>query len=191
MDTGMKYSPPHQKKQVSVVSWICFGVAAVMYIFSLTGYAWVLLLQLIMVVCLCIGAYILIRYRFTSVAYELRAKTGHSSAAYGDDIMLLPPSMVDLAVHRAQGKRENMEFLMSLDKLFEVIKAERDTAEKLRGRFRDIRFYYYTVDLVKRDRTALLFDDEGDMYCIVIEREDAMEAYLTEVCRKNKEMEEI
>ena len=121
----------------------------------------------------------------------MRTRSCHSSAAYGDDVRILPADMVDLAVHRAQGKRENLEFLMSLDKLIEILRAEKDTVEKLRARYAGIKFYCYTVDMVKRRRTALVFDDEGDKYCIILESEDAMEAYLAGICRRNAESEEI
>ena len=187
----MKYTPIHQKKEVSVVAWTCFGAAFALYIFSLTGLPFSSILQFIMTAFLCAGAYILIRYRFTTVTYEVRKRTGHSRASYGDDINVLPASMVDLAVHRAQGKRENLEFIMSLDKLICVANMEKDTAEKLRSRYAGIKFYYYTVDLVKRERVALVFEDGADKYCAIMERDGQIVPFLENVCRKNTEGNEI
>lgn len=183
----LKYTPIHQKKEVSVAAWTCFGAAFALYIFSLTGLPFSSILQFIMTAFLCAGAYILIRYRFTTVTYEVRKRSGHSSASYGDDINGLPASMVDLAVHRAQGKRENLEFIMSLDRLTDVIKVEKDTAEKLRTKYSGIKCYYYTVDMIKRERIALVFDDDGDKYCLIIERDENFTAYLEETCRRNSE----
>ena len=187
----MRYTPPNQKKEVSVAVFACFAVAAVMYIFSLTGLTWRWPLQLIMALCLCAGAYILVRYRFTSVTYGLRKRERHSSASFGDDISILPPSMVDFAVHRAQGQRENMEFILSLDKLREAVKVESGTVEKLRSRYKALKVYYYTVDFVKRERIAAVFEDGGEVYCAVIESEPSFSEFLFDVCRRNKENGEI
>ncbi|MBQ8523766.1 MAG: hypothetical protein IJ457_04000 [Clostridia bacterium] len=187
----MKYSPTNQNKQVSVASAVCFCTACALYIISVAGLPFSSILQFIMVALLCAGVYILIRYRFTTVTYELRAKSTHSSASYGDDIRLLPLSMVDLAVHRFQGKRGNIEFLLSLDKLREVTRLEDGTMEKLRQRYKNMRLYYYTIDLVKRERIAAVFEDEGDVYCAVLEYDEAFSGFLFDACRRNKENEDI
>lgn len=187
----MKYSPTNQNKQVSVIVTVCFIIAAAMYVFSLTGLAWAWPLQLIMALSLCAGAYLLVRYRYTTVIYELKRRENHSAAEYGDDIRLLPLSMVDLAVHRFQGKRGNIEFLLSLDKLCEVTKLEDGTIEKLRQSYKNMRLYYYTIDLVKRERIAAVFEDEDDVYCAVLEYDEAFSGFLFDACRRNKENGDI
>jgi hypothetical protein len=184
----MKYTPPHQIKELSVAVWVSLAVSGVLYVFARTGIPYSSVLDLLVTLCLCAAAYILIRYRFTSVTYEIRPKTDRSS--FGDDITVLPADMVDLGVHRAQGKRENLEFLMSLDKLTEVLPLEKDTAEKLRARYTGIKFYYYTVDIVRRERTALIFDDGGDKYCIILEKDGHITPFLENICRKNAENNE-
>lgn len=183
----MKYSPKHQKKQVSVAVWTCIFCAVVSYAFSLSGVTSPLPLQLIMIIALCCAAYLLIRYLYTSVTYEIRPKSPSA-----DGISGLLPREVDYAVHRAQGKRENLEFLMSLDCLREVESVGDGTVDALRKKYgRDMKLYYYTVDLIPTERTALVFEDESDVYCIITAREKNMEAYLREICFRNSEKAEV
>lgn len=182
----MKYSPTHQKKQVSVAVWTCIFCAVVSYGFSLSGITSPLPLQLIAVISLCGAAYLLVRYLYTSVTYELRPRSLSE-----DSIAGLSPSAVDFAVHRAQGKRENLEFLMALSSLRRVETLSDGTLESLRRDCpRGMKLYYYTVDLVPRERLALLFEDSGEYYCLVIARFEKLEAYLREACIRNNEQKE-
>lgn len=182
----MKYSPKHQKKQVSVAVWTCIFCAVVSYAFSVSGVVSPLPLQLITVLALCGATYLLVRYLFTSVTYEIRPKSPSADSLAG-----LSPREVDFAVHRAQGKRENLEFLMALDCLCEVEVVGDDTLEKLRRKYgRAMKLYYYTVDLVRTERLALVFEDENDFYCLVIARHTETEKYLREVCLRNAENKE-
>lgn len=183
----MKYSPKNQKKQASVIAWACLFCAAVAYGFSISGIVSPLPLQLIMVIALCAAAYILVRYIYTSVTYEIRPKSPSADGSLAG----LYPREVDLAVHRAQGKRENLEFLMSLDCLRETQRVEDGTLASLKKKYgRDMKVYYYTVDMVPEERLAAVFEDDSDMYCIVIAREEKIEAYLREVCLVNAESAE-
>ena len=184
----MNYTPPHQKKQVRTVTAVLFVLAAVMYGFSLSGITSPLVLQLVTVASLCAGTYILVRYRYTTVTYSIRPRNSHSSEEYGDDIGILPPSMVDFAVTRAQGQRSgNLEVLISLDKLVAVEDVKDGVLDSIRSRFKGVKVYVYTVSLTGGDRSAIVFDDDGDVSCVVTELNSEMKAYLTAVCEKNKD----
>ena len=47
------------------------------------------------------------------------------------------------------------------------------------------------MDFVKRERIAAVFEDDGEVYCAVIESEPSFSEFLFDVCRRNKENGEI
>ncbi|MBR4933672.1 MAG: hypothetical protein IKZ03_04370 [Clostridia bacterium] len=183
----MNYTPPHQKKQVRAVVGVLFALAAVMYVFSVTQITSPLILQLVSVVLLSAGTYILVRFRYTTITYSVRPVSTHSSDAYGDDVNILPTSMVDFAVTRAQGQRSgNLEVLISLDKLVYVADVKEGTLDSVRKSFADVKTYVYTVSMTGGEKFALVFDDDGDKSCVVIEPDKVMKDYLVAAWKKNE-----
>lgn len=186
-EKSMNYTPPHQKKQVRTVVGVLFALAAVTYVFSLMQITSPMILQLVSVILLCAGTYILVRYRYTTVSYSIRPRSTHSADEYGDDINVLPPFMVDFAVTRAQGQRSgNLEVLISLDKLVYATDVKEGILDNIRNRFSGVKTYVYTMSLADGKKFALVFDDDGDKSCVVIEPSGEMREYLMTICEKNR-----
>lgn len=179
----MKYTPDGDGKKAGIISGVAVALALVLYAFSCSGAASPLPLQLLTFALFIAAAYVLVRYRFTTVTYIIRPHS-RSVDNYGESIGSLPASMLDFAVIRAQGKREGaLECLLSLDLLVSVEKFT--DAETLRRKYKGAKLWYYTVSMKKASRSVLVFDDGGEVSCIVTEPDEKMRTFLENVCRKN------
>ncbi|MCQ2456381.1 MAG: hypothetical protein MJ096_03405 [Clostridia bacterium] len=183
----MKYTPDGDGRKAGIISVIAVVLALVLYAFSLSGAVSPLPLQLATFALFIAAAYVLVRYRFTTVTYIVRPHSENVDG-YGESIYSLPASMLDFAVVRAQGKREGaLECLLSLDLLTGVEKFT--DPETVRQKHKGAKIYYYTVSMKKSDCSVLVFDDAGEVSCLVIETDEKMRKFLEDVCAGDPEVD--
>lgn len=166
----MTYSPLPQKKQAGALSAALFAVAIGAYGLSLLADSYVLIFRLVTLVFSVAAIYVMVRYLYTGFTYSLSPKDGVGG------IERLSPSEIDFSVTASRGStRRNLECLLGLDRLVSVLDCEDGFTEKLRGEYKNIKFYYYTMALksARGERIALVFDD-GDVSAIVIEPDGRM-----------------
>ncbi len=179
----MKYSPKPWGREAGVLTVALFAVSLVSYVFSNLGFAAPLPLQLVSLVTLCAAVYILVRFKFTSTTYMVRQRDG-----VRDDVYSSPENNLDFCVSRGQGRRvETLECVLDLGCLVDALDFNGDVARSLREKYKNIKIYNYTASLMPRRRLGLVFDDEGDVNCVIIEPDESFDRFLKEISKENKE----
>ena len=169
----MKYSPPIQRGRATFFATLFFALAILSYIFSLTGLTPPLVFQIVTLVTASAAVYVTVRYLFTSVTYILRVNGEHTS------LDTAPRDAVDFVVMKAQGRREAAcECMISLKYLTRVETYTDALASSLRREYKSPKFYHYTVSVKPDERQLLVFEDEYDVNCIVVEMDGGMKRYL-------------
>ncbi len=152
-------------------------VGLVCYLASGLGVTAPLPLQIICLVCVCAAAYILVRFKLTSTTYMLRRREG---SADEDDL--------DFCVSRGQGQRaETLECVLSLKCLKDAVVLEKGGLDRIREANKGIKVYSYTASLKPKERLALVFDDDGELSCIIIEPDARLRDVLLQFSKENKE----
>lgn len=173
----MNYSPTPQKRIAGTISAILLVIAAVSYIFSGTGLVSPLPLQTVCMSCICAAVYILVRFVYTGITYIVRPRDNGSGKVW-----LLPREQVDFCVIKSQGKRAGVtECMLSLDKLVRIDEFTDGYGSRIREEFKGAKLYYYTASMFPEKRQALIFDDGGEIYCIVIEGNEKFLRLLSEI----------
>ena len=169
----MKYSPPIQKGKAIFFATLFFSIALISYVFSLTGLTKPLIPQLVALVSATAAVFVTVRYLYTSVTYILKTN--------GDYVNLdsAPREAVDFIVMKSQGKREAaMECKLSLKYLTKIVTFSDSQISSLRKEYKNPKFYHYTVSVTPAERQILVFEDDYDVNCIVLELDGGMKRYL-------------
>ncbi len=183
----MVYTPPSQKKQIRPIITVLFVLSAALYIFSLMYPQNAGIVQTVAFAAAVGAIFIMIRYLYTSFTYEIKTNPTHSSELYGDDIRSIPLSMVDLSVSRKQGQRAGAtEVLISMDKLKEAEIKTDTTLSRFREKYSGLKLYTYLISLFESERIAMVFEDDGDNICIVIEPSEDFKKFIFDAVERNK-----
>ena len=158
-------------------------------------FAW--LFTALTLACLVAAVFLLVRYQMTGFQYIVRTRTeaeenGLAPAfATGARLNLrdLSPQMLDFVVIRSQGARPGvMECVLGLDQLVAVTPLRRDrkngvTKKALRDKYAEDGYVYYdyTVTFLADETLGLVFVDGNRYVGIIIEPDEAMRTYFTEL----------
>jgi len=169
----MKYSPPIQRGRATFFATLFFALALISYIFSLTGLTPPLIFQLITLITASAAVFITVRYLFTTVTYILKVNGDYST------LDTAPREAIDFVVMKAQGRRDAaMECMISLKYLKRIEVYTDALAASLRREYKTPKFYHYTVSVTPAERQILVFEDDYDVNCIVVELDGGMKRYL-------------
>ena len=175
---GILYAVPHaaQAAGIRVISW---------------------LFDLLTIGCVVGAVFLLVRYQMTSFQYIIRTKREAEDSglvtAYAEGVRLnvadLPPEMLDFVVIRSQGARPGaMECVLGLEQLTAVVPLRRKktdgvTKTMLRDHYAaDGYIYYdYTVTIRPDDALGLVFIDGNRYVGVVIEPDEVMRVYFTQL----------
>ena len=169
----MKYSPPIQRGRATFFATLFFALALISYIFSLTGLTPPLIFQLVTLITASAAVFITVRYLFTTVTYILKVNGDYST------LDTAPRDAIDFVVMKAQGRRDAaMECKLSLKYLTKIESFSEFQVSSLRQKYKDPKFYHYTVSVTPAERQILVFEDDYDVNCIVVELDGGMKRYL-------------
>ena len=175
---GILYAVPHaaQAAGIRVISW---------------------LFDLLTIGCIVGAVFLLVRYQMTSFQYIIRTKREAEDSglvtAYAENVRLnvvdLPPEMLDFVVIRSQGARPGaMECVLGLEQLTAAVPLRRNrkdgvTKTMLRDHYaaEGYVYYDYTVTLRPDDALGLVFVDGNRYVGVVIEPDEVMRAYFTQL----------
>ncbi|MBQ8187826.1 MAG: hypothetical protein IJX93_04570 [Clostridia bacterium] len=146
--------------------------------------------------CVIAAVFVLVRYRMVTMVYLIRPRSdvgenGMETAFAGDfDISRMPPEHLDFIVIKGQGSRPGaMECMLSLGDLAAVYRVTKSggngtvTRQAVREKYLadGFVFYDYTLTLGLTEALELVFID-GNRYCgVIIEADEVMTRYLTEL----------
>ena len=171
----MTHSPSCQRKEAGVLSALFIILSLAAYLFSLTVSHYTAILRMVTLCGGCGGVYVLVRYLYTRFTYYIVSPSG-------EDVTVLPREAIDFRVERRIGSRPSYaECMLSLDKLVSVRRFDGGTADELRREFTSPKLYYYTMALKPAEgkRTVLVFNDGGEVSCIVTELNEEMKVFLS------------
>ena len=191
----MKYTPNRSGHIADAVVFVCIASAVVMFLANRIQASSGALLQLLSVVFLTAGLYVLIRYKLMGFQYIIRVRNAEENgySAITD---------YDFVVERVQGSRISAECRLSLGDLIEVsalpVKGGRGR-EAIKKYGKSLRMYYYTVNMMPPEPYLLAFRDhsgasEDTVIGILFEPDKKMAEYLknavTQVDSMNHRTEE-
>lgn len=175
---GILYAVPHaaQAAGIRVIAW---------------------LFDALTIACIVAAVFLLVRYQMTGFQYIIRLKTEAEDSglvtAYATGARLnvadLPPEMLDFVVIRSQGARPGaMECVLGVEQLAAVVPVRRRkedgvTKAALRDRYAADGYVYYdyTVTFRPDEALGLVFIDGNRYVGIIIEPDEAMRTYFTEL----------
>lgn len=155
--------------------------------------------DLLTIGCVVGAVFLLVRYQMTGFQYIVRTKNEADDSglvtayAAGAELNVadLPPEFLDFVVIRSQGARPGvMECVLGLEQLTAVVplrrkKADGMTKSALRDRYaaegEDYISYDYTVTFLADSALALVFLDGNRTVGVILEPDERMKAYFTQL----------
>jgi hypothetical protein len=177
---GILYALPHaaQAAGIRVISW---------------------LFDALTIGCIVAAVFLLVRYQMTGFQYIVRTKAEYDeiglAAAYAVGAELnvadLPPETLDFVVIRSQGARPGvMECVLGVEQLVSAVpirrrKADGVTKSALRDKYaaegQEYVYYDYTVTFLADSALALVFIDGNRYVGVILEPDERMKAYFTQL----------
>ncbi len=157
----MKYEPKKNSKAPEIISFSLFALAAVLTLAAnFARGAYLSVVQLAVIILLCAFIYILVRFRFTSFMYEVRAKSKAEEAQIDE----LGQSELLFIVSRKQSKKGYAaEFACMLDEIISVEKVEDNSAENGKKR------YIYYRNMKPRAKYRLTVEGDNETLFVFLE----------------------
>lgn len=175
--SNMKYTPKPQNKKANAAAAVFFATAAAAYAAGATKIAYPALFRFAALLAVTAAVYTLVRYKYTTITYIIAESDRENDS--------------DFIVVKAQGRREGItECRLYLSDLKRIVPTEngrisRNDKRELIEQYGSVKIYNYTVSIRSDDRIALIFDDDGDAYAVIIEPDAQMRLCLEAAARKS------